>query len=102
MKILAIQPKKMLSFTWNAPPEMPDVRKQRTHVVIRLEPLSDNQTRVSLAHDGWGDGGELDQPFNYFTRAWLQIVPPRLRYRFTLGPIDWNNPPKLEDLAKLK
>jgi len=102
LKILAIQPKKMLSFTWNAPPEIPEVQKQRTHVVIRLDPLSDNQTRVSLAHDGWGDGGELDQAFNYFTRAWLQIVPPRLRYRFTLGPIDWNNLPKLEDLAKLK
>ena len=27
-KILALQPKKMLSITWNAPPELSEVRKQ--------------------------------------------------------------------------
>ena len=27
VKILAIQPQKMLSFTWNAPPTLPDVRQ---------------------------------------------------------------------------
>lgn len=102
LRILAIQPKKMLSFTWNAPPEMPDARKQRTHVVIRLEPQSGSQTKVSLVHDGWGDGGEWDQAFAYFTRAWLQIVLPRLKYRFAVGPVDWDNPPKLEDLARLE
>jgi uncharacterized protein YndB with AHSA1/START domain len=28
--ILAMQPKSMLSFTWNAPPHLPNVRQQRT------------------------------------------------------------------------
>ena len=37
MIILAIQPGKMLSFTWNAPPTLPTVRGQMTHVLVRFE-----------------------------------------------------------------
>jgi uncharacterized protein YndB with AHSA1/START domain len=36
-KILALQPEKMLSITWNAPPELSEVRKQWTHVTVRFE-----------------------------------------------------------------
>jgi len=36
MIIMSIQPEKMLSFTWNAPPNLPQVRGQMTHVVVRL------------------------------------------------------------------
>jgi len=95
VRILALEPKKMLSLTWNAPPDLPEVRKQWTHVVIRFHEVTKRQTKVTLAHDGWGEGKEWDQAFEYFTRAWLDVVLPRLKHRFTVGPVDWNNPPKL-------
>jgi uncharacterized protein YndB with AHSA1/START domain len=101
MLVLAIQPQQMLSFTWNAPPELPSVRGHMTHVVIRLFPLGDRSTKVTLQHDGWGSGGEWDKAYDYFVRAWLQIVLPRLKYRFTVGPLDWDNPPGVPELAGL-
>ena len=94
-KILALQPKKMLSITWNAPPELSEVRKHWTHVTVRFEESPKRQTKVTLTHDGWGEGEEWDEAFAYFTRAWIDVVLPRLNYRFAVGPVDWNNPPKL-------
>ena len=35
MVILALQPPTMLSFTWNAPPHLAEVRRQRTYVTVR-------------------------------------------------------------------
>ena len=94
LRVMSVQPMKMLSFTWNAPPHLPDVRGQRTHVIIRLMPEKKG-TLVRLHHDGWGTGGEWDKAFQYFDRAWNDIVLPRLKYRFEHGPIDWNSPPPL-------
>jgi len=93
MRILAFQEKKMLAFTWNAPLHLPKVRKQCTHVVLRFQEVAQGRTKVTLFHDGWGEGGEWDQAFDYFQRAWLQIVLPRLQYRFQVGPVDWEHPP---------
>jgi uncharacterized protein YndB with AHSA1/START domain len=36
LRVMSVQPMTMLSFTWNAPPHLPEVRGLRTHVVIRL------------------------------------------------------------------
>jgi hypothetical protein len=91
--VLAMEPESMLSFSWNAPPSLPSVRHQRTHVTIRLDAAGERLTRVSLHHDGWGSSGEWDDAFAYFHRAWTQIVLPRLAYRFLHGPLDWENPP---------
>ena len=95
-KILAIQNETMFSFSWNAPPHLPDVRNQRTHVCIRFTKIEKNKTKISLYHDGWGTGGQWDEAFEYFQIAWGKIVLPRLIYRFESGPIDWNNLPKLD------
>lgn len=95
--ILGVQPMSMLSFTWNAPPNLPGVRGQFTHVIIRFME-SDEGTRVILTHDGWGSGGEWDKAFEYFTAAWLKVVLPRLRFRFEYGPIDWENLPDLNGI----
>ena len=95
MIILAIQPEKMLSFTWNSPPNLPTVRGEMTHVVVYLESKGADETHVSLVHDGWGEGDEWDQAHDYFTRAWGEIVLPRLKYRFEEGPINWEDPPAL-------
>jgi uncharacterized protein YndB with AHSA1/START domain len=94
MRILAFQPKKMLSFTWNAPPHLSQVRGQLTHVLIRLQPQGEGRTLVTLTHSGWGEGGEWNEAFEYFDRAWGHVVLPRLRYRFWAGPVDWSHPPR--------
>jgi len=93
MKVLAYQPEKMLAFTWNAPPHLPEARKQMTHVQVWLDELGDGQTRVTLVHRGWGEGGEWDEAFDYFDKAWGEVVIPRLQYRFSTGLVDWENPP---------
>jgi len=82
MVVLALQPPVMLSFTWNAPPELPEARSQRTHVVVRLRELAAGETLVTLRHDGWGEGGEWDAAFEYFSRVWGGVVLARLRRRF--------------------
>jgi len=88
MRFMALQPKKMLSFDWNAPPHLPEVRAQRTLVVIRFEPVSERQTTVTLHHTGWGDGGQWDQAHAYFDRAWGNVLL-NLQKRFDEGPRDW-------------
>ena len=96
MIFLAIQPESLLSFTWNAPPDLPSVRGQMTHVVVRLDEIDPGKTRVTLYHDGWSEGGEWDQAYEYFTKAWAEVILPRLNYRFENGPIDWENPTRFE------
>jgi uncharacterized protein YndB with AHSA1/START domain len=98
-RLLAIQPGMLLSFSWNAPPELPAVRGQRTHVTLRFAARGPQVTHVWLQQDGWGAGGEWDRAFDYFNHAWKQVVLPRLRYRFERGPIDWDQPPELEAAA---
>jgi len=78
----------MLSFTWNAPPELPEARWQRTHVVVRLRELAADETLVTLRHDGWGEGGEWDAAFEYFSRVWGGVVLARLKRRFEGNPAE--------------
>ncbi len=94
--ILTFQENKMLSFTWNAPPEFKEIRNERTHVLIKFIPVNDIETRLLFHQDGWGEGGEWEKSFEYFNHAWKKVVLPRLQYRFDTGPVDWNNPPKME------
>jgi uncharacterized protein YndB with AHSA1/START domain len=96
MRYLALQPKTMLSFDWNAPPHLPQARAQRTVVIVRLAPVGDAQTRVRLHHTGWGEGGEWDQAYAYFDRAWGGVLG-NLKKRFDSGPLDWT-----EWLAQLR
>jgi uncharacterized protein YndB with AHSA1/START domain len=89
MRYLALQPKQMLSFEWNAPPHLPEARAQRTFVVVRLAPVGERETRVTLHHTGWGDGGQWDQAYAYFDRAWGNVLG-NLKKRFEQGPQDWS------------
>jgi uncharacterized protein YndB with AHSA1/START domain len=88
MRFLALQPKKMISFDWNAPPSLPEARQQRTFVVVRFFPVDEKTTRVTLHHTGWGDGGEWDKTYLYFDRAWGFVLG-NLKTRFETGPRDW-------------
>ncbi len=88
MRFLAIQPQKMISFDWNAPPSLPEARAQRTVVIVRFSVVDDKTTKVTLHHTGWGDGGEWDKAFVYFDRAWGNVLA-NLKKRFETGPQDW-------------
>lgn len=90
-RILALQPKEMLSFTWVAPPHLDTIREQRTHVVVRFFPESGGRTKVQLVHDGWGAGDQWDEAYEYFVHAWQAVVFPRLKRRFLEGPINWES-----------
>ncbi len=97
MRVMAIQPKTMLAFTWNAPPHLPAVRGQMTHVIVRFQKLDECQTSVTLRHDGWGKSAEWDAAYDYFTQAWKVVVLPRLKYRFKVGPVNWEDIPDLSE-----
>ena len=84
-RILALQTNRMLSFSWDAaPPSNPDVRKNRTHVVVRLFPLAENRTRVTLVNDGYGEGEDWDKAFTYLSKAWSNVLT-SLKNRFAQG-----------------
>jgi uncharacterized protein YndB with AHSA1/START domain len=99
MRFMALQPNRMVSFDWNAPPHLPQARAQRTFVVVRIEPVDERQTRVRLHHTGWGDGGEWDQTYAYFERAWPNVLA-NLKKRFDSGPVDWKE--WLDALRKMR
>jgi uncharacterized protein YndB with AHSA1/START domain len=88
--ILAFQSPQMLTFTWNAPTHLPEVRNHRTVVTLRFREPEPGKTTVMLWHSGWGEGDTWDAAFNYFARAWLEVVFPRLQQRFEKGPVDWD------------
>ena len=90
MVFLALQEPRMLSFTWNAPPHLPEVRGQRTSVTVRLQPAGEGRTEVRLVHTGWGDGGQWDKAYQYFDRAWGNVLA-NLEKRFADGPVDWTD-----------
>jgi uncharacterized protein YndB with AHSA1/START domain len=81
-KVLGFLPGEILSFDWNAPPKFPEVRKDRTCVVIRLEPAGEGKTRVLLDQHGWGAGEQWDAVYKYFDGAW-DLVLNHLKSRFS-------------------
>jgi PTH1 family peptidyl-tRNA hydrolase len=91
-KILAYRRPQFLVFSWNAPREIPTLRKKRakTRVEVRLEEAGDT-TEVTLTQSGWGRGADWDECFTYFEAAW-DLVLSRLKESFAKGPIDWSKP----------
>jgi uncharacterized protein YndB with AHSA1/START domain len=89
MRFLALQPKQMISFDWNAPPHLAEARRQRTFVIVRFAPVGDKSTQVSLHHTGWGSGGEWDKAYDYFDKAWGGVLG-NLQKRFDQGPQAWS------------
>jgi uncharacterized protein YndB with AHSA1/START domain len=101
MRFLALQPPRMLSFTWNAPPSLPEARQQRTVVIVRIAAADGEpgRSRVTLHHTGWGDGGEWDRAYTYFDRAWGNVLA-NLTKSFEQGPMDWR--PWLKQLDEMR
>lgn len=71
-RILAMEPDRMLAFTWNSPPGSP-TRGRHTQVVVTLTPTAKG-TMVRLAHIGHGEGPEWDANREYFAQAWPRVL----------------------------
>ena len=89
LKILSYAPEEMISFQWNAPPQMPEVRNGGMWVVVQIRPEGTNRTQVTVTHLGWKEGPEWDQAYVHFQQGWGELMQ-RLQQRFDQGPIDWN------------
>jgi uncharacterized protein YndB with AHSA1/START domain len=95
--VLEFASEMFLSFTWNFPPSLPSIRGEHTTVGVGLQPLQGGSTRVVITHTGWQAGDDWTAGFEYFNRAWALVLA-RLKHRFAVAPLDWNNPYTPDDL----
>jgi|GEM_PF-676955 len=72
--VLGFDEPETLRFTWSAPPSIPEIRERLTVVTLTLEPTGDGGTRLTLRNDGYEDGGQWDEAFDYFASAWPWVV----------------------------
>ena len=70
----SVKPMEQLVFEWNAPPELPMIRKLRTLVYLDFKPLPGNRTELTLRNFGYGDGPEWARSKAYFEKAWPAVV----------------------------
>jgi uncharacterized protein YndB with AHSA1/START domain len=87
-KILAYLPQRMLSFTWNGPPQFGKLRDIKTQVNILFEETSPGKVRVDFIQHGWGVGEDWDKLYDYFDKAWGYVLG-NLQKRFADGPLNW-------------
>lgn len=75
-QVLSFLPEEMLSFTWNAPPTIPEIRnhEHRTWVVVTFKEVSPEQTEVTLRHVGWLEGEKWNETYQYFESAWDYVM----------------------------
>ncbi|MEM8964137.1 MAG: SRPBCC domain-containing protein, partial [Acidobacteriota bacterium] len=73
-QVLSYLPGRMLSFTWNAPPNQAANREKRTWVVVEFADGEDGHTAVTLTHLGFGEGEEWDTTRDYFQQAWRYVL----------------------------
>lgn len=73
-QVLSYVPRRMLSFTWNAPVAQAQSRVKRTWVVVEIEPDEVGKSRVQVTHLGFGTGPHWDETREYFEGAWAYVL----------------------------
>lgn len=75
-KIISFLPQKMLSFTWNAPPNYPKIRnhQHKTWVVVHFHAIDQNRSKIELHHLGWLKGERWNEVYQYFDSAWEIVL----------------------------
>jgi uncharacterized protein YndB with AHSA1/START domain len=92
LRVLSYVPRQMVSFEWNAEPELKRVNQHRTFVVVTMDSIGPGRTRVTLSHRGWyWDSADWRQAHAFFEKGWPMVLR-NLRHRFDVGPIDWSDP----------
>lgn len=89
--ITQYQPEEKIAFQWVAPPKFADERSTKMEVFLQLESPSANRTKVTLAHIGWKEGGQWDDVFAYFEKAWPWVMDAfeKQAYRVAYEPYDF-------------
>ncbi len=74
--IVSFVPKSSLAFTWNSPPHFIEARKSshKTIVEIKLSPVSEDKTEISLTHSNWPDDFSWEEVYDYFEFAWEIVL----------------------------
>jgi uncharacterized protein YndB with AHSA1/START domain len=73
-RILSYLPKEMLSFSWNFPPEISEIRFEHTWVVLRFVPVGPSETKVVFDQLGWKQGPAWEKGWKYFDEAWGEVL----------------------------
>lgn len=74
-KVLSWEEDKRLTFSWNFPPSLPEIRDERTEVTIAITPLDGGGgCEVSLRQSGFQDEGQWPDGYAYFDRAWDMVL----------------------------
>jgi uncharacterized protein YndB with AHSA1/START domain len=89
--VLSYEMQRMLAFSWNAPPQFPNVRDYHTWVVLEFDQLeaggdadekSEQQVRVRLTHLGFAElqiahpehVADFERTRSYFARVWPHVL----------------------------
>ncbi|MHC4975979.1 MAG: SRPBCC family protein [Planctomycetota bacterium] len=88
--ILSYIPHRSLTFTWSAPPSVPEIRALGSVCWVTLEfnAIDDNSSQLTLTHHGFGEGPEWAKVHEYFSEAWPYVLN-MLEKSINDGPIDW-------------
>ena len=73
-RILSYRPNEMLSFSWNFPPSIPEIRGEHTWVVLKFVRLGQSKTKVVLDQLGWKKGHSWKAGWKYFDEAWATVL----------------------------
>lgn len=81
-KVLSFEPPRMLSFSWNAPPDMPYARVHPNWVVLHIDPAGPHGSKVTLRHMGFAElaaaspehAAEFRQAREHFVKAWPMVL----------------------------
>ena len=73
-QVLSFIPDRMVSFSWNAPPEQALSRELRTWVVVEFTSIDKATTEVTLTHLGFGSARHWDETRSYFDAAWGTVL----------------------------
>ena len=70
----SVKPMEQLVVEWNAPPDLPTIRKLRTLVYLDFKPIDGNRTELTLRNFGYGEGADWAKTKAYFDRAWPAVI----------------------------
>ena len=70
----SVTPMEQFVFEWNAPPNIPMIRKLRTLVYLDFKSLPNNQTELTLRNFGYGAGEDWAKNKAYFEKAWPGVM----------------------------
>jgi uncharacterized protein YndB with AHSA1/START domain len=88
-RIVAMQEKRMLSFTWMTPMHMADLSGNSTLVTLYFTPIDGGKkVQVDLINTGYGLNEKWREAYAYNVRGWDRVLA-HFEYAMENGPIDW-------------